>query len=82
MDRSVYAFLAGHGRSRLLGKDDSCEKLWPCTCIIYHSLHFLNYDDSMLACVQMKGLPEFPADQQGAGDVLSHLTASLNIGEQ
>ncbi len=30
----------------------------------------------------MKGLPEFPPDQQGAGDVLSHLSASLDIGEQ
>jgi hypothetical protein len=32
--------------------------------------------------MQMKGLPEFPADQQGAGDVLSHLTASLDIGKR
>jgi hypothetical protein len=30
----------------------------------------------------MKGLPEFPPDQQGAGDVLSHLCASLDIGEK
>jgi len=29
---------------------------------------------------KMKGLPEFPPDQSGAGDVLSHLTASLDIG--
>jgi hypothetical protein len=30
----------------------------------------------------MKGLPEFPSEQQGAGDVLSHLSASLDIGEK
>jgi hypothetical protein len=30
----------------------------------------------------MKGLPEFPPEQQGAGDVLSHLSASLDIGEK
>jgi len=29
---------------------------------------------------KMRGLPEFPPDQSGAGDVLSHLTASLDIG--
>ena len=29
---------------------------------------------------KMKGLPEFPPEQGGAGDVLSHLTASLDIG--
>jgi len=29
---------------------------------------------------KMKGLPEFPPDQAGAGDVLSHLSASLDIG--
>ena len=29
---------------------------------------------------KMKGLPEFPPEQAGAGDVLSHLTASLDIG--
>jgi len=29
---------------------------------------------------KMKGLPEFPPEQYGAGDVLSHLTASLEIG--
>ena len=29
---------------------------------------------------KMKGLPEFPPEQSGAGDVLSHLTASLDIG--
>ena len=29
---------------------------------------------------KMRGLPEFPAEQSGAGDVLSHLTASLDIG--
>jgi len=29
---------------------------------------------------KMKGLPEFPPEQSGAGDVLSHLTASLEIG--
>jgi len=30
---------------------------------------------------KMKGLPEFPPEQAGAGDVLSHLTASLDIGQ-
>ena len=30
---------------------------------------------------KMKGLPEFPPEQSGAGDVLSHLTASLDIGD-
>ena len=29
---------------------------------------------------KMKGLPEFPSDQQGAGDVLSHLTSSFDVG--
>jgi len=29
---------------------------------------------------KMRGMPEFPADQYGAGDVLSHLTSSLDIG--
>lgn len=29
---------------------------------------------------KMKGLPEFPPEQSGAGDVLSHLTASIEIG--
>ena len=29
---------------------------------------------------KMKGLPEFPPSQSGAGDVLSHLTASLDLG--
>jgi len=29
---------------------------------------------------KMRGLPEFPADQQGAGDVLSHLVSSFNVG--
>jgi len=28
---------------------------------------------------KMRGLPEFPPDQYGAGDVLSHLTASLEV---
>lgn len=28
---------------------------------------------------KMRGLPEFPSDQYGAGDVLSHLTASLEV---
>ena len=28
---------------------------------------------------KMRGLPEFPAEQYGAGDVLSHLTASLDV---
>ena len=27
----------------------------------------------------MRGLPEFPPEQYGAGDVLSHLTASLEV---
>ena len=30
---------------------------------------------------KMKGLPEFPADQAGAGDVLSHLTSSFKVGQ-
>merc|ERR1719384_2090508 len=29
---------------------------------------------------KMKGLPEFPPEQSGAGDVLSHLCASIDIG--
>ena len=29
---------------------------------------------------KMRGLPEFPADQQGAGDVLSHLVSSFDVG--
>jgi len=29
---------------------------------------------------KMRGLPEFPADQSGAGDVLSHLTSTFNVG--
>jgi len=29
---------------------------------------------------KMRGLPEFPADQYGSGDVLSHLTASFDVG--
>jgi len=28
---------------------------------------------------KMKGLPEFPPDQSGAGDVLSHLTSSVDL---
>ena len=28
----------------------------------------------------MRGLPEFPSDQQGAGDVLSHLVSSFDVG--
>ena len=28
---------------------------------------------------KMKGLPEFPPDQRGAGDVLSHLTSSIDL---
>ena len=28
---------------------------------------------------KMKGLPEFPPEQKGAGDVLSHLSKSLKI---
>ena len=29
---------------------------------------------------KMRGLPEFPPEQSGAGDVLSHLCASIDIG--
>jgi probable 2-oxoglutarate dehydrogenase E1 component DHKTD1 len=28
---------------------------------------------------KMKGLPEFPPEQKGAGDVLSHLSKLLNV---
>ena len=31
---------------------------------------------------KMKGLPEFPPDQQGAGDVLSHLTSSVDLNQR
>ena len=41
---SLYKWQAGHGKGRLLGKDDSCESLWSSTYELFsYGTHFIIY---------------------------------------